>query len=162
MQLAVSRFVHDQMDLPALRMVLYQTAEAFEPLLQAGVQLPPIVEDSQYAIELGLFGKVRHHHDVSAKSPDAKFQRVILPVRQVCNLLGDGVGASHIPALFGCFLGSSDEINQGAEFSPASRSRVARLNELCMRMLLLSADDTTTGMKSLTSISSKDHDAGSG
>ena len=56
-----------------------------------------------------------HHHDAAAKSPDAKFQRIILPVRQICNLLGDGVSASNIQAVGGRHLGYSDEGNQRAE-----------------------------------------------
>jgi hypothetical protein len=142
------------MDLPDLGMVLNQLAEAVEPLLYLRVQLLPIIEDSQHTIEPRLFGEVRHHHDAAAKFPDAKFQWIILPIRQICNLLGDGVSASDIQAVCGCFLGSLDEVNQSSRsLSPASRSKLARLNELRIRTSFLSVDDTTTSMKSLMSMS---------
>src|SRR6266540_3648385 len=100
------------MDLPNLGMIPDQLAEAVEPLLHAGVELTPVIEASQHAVELRLIGEVRHHHDAAAKSPDATFHRIILPVRQICNLLGDGMGASNIQAVGGCLLGSVDEADQ--------------------------------------------------
>src|SRR6266511_4879731 len=103
------------MDLPYLGVVPDQLAEEVKPFLHAGVQLMTVTEDSQNAIELRLFWEMRHHDDAAAKSSDAKFQRVILPIRQICNLLGDGVGASHIQAVGGCLLGSVDEADQIAE-----------------------------------------------